>query len=182
MGLPGRGESLATFREPIGDGTPPDDWKIIALPRLHSAVDDEQIIQALPFEGTGLELREGAALGNEIKRFRHQQLPGTNEGPGANLFRGHGMRAFDVDVFEFRTRANIQDFDRLAGFEQSFEFQRTNCFHSGLLLNKANARRGRQLPFHWLLLVGSCQRFSPRRDQAEATYPSRDRRTAAFSR
>ena len=43
------------------------------------------------------------------------------------------MRAFDVHFFEFSPRANVHDFHRLAGFEQSFEFEWVNCFHRFLL-------------------------------------------------
>ena len=57
----------------------PHNWKAIALPPAHSAGDDNHIIQTLPFEITGLELREGAALGNEVKRFGLQQFAGANK-------------------------------------------------------------------------------------------------------
>ena len=65
------------------------------------------------------------------------------------------MRAFDVDLFEFSARTNVQDFDGLAGFEQSFEFEWVNCFHnvpSGL---KHNEARAPALIFRWLLLLKS---------------------------
>ena len=52
----------------------PHNWKTIALPPAHSAGDDNRIIQTLPLKITGLELREGAALGNEVKRFGQQQF------------------------------------------------------------------------------------------------------------
>jgi hypothetical protein len=65
------------------------------------------------------------------------------------------MRALDVDVFEFRARANIQDFDRLAGFEQSFEFEWLDCFHISFWL-KHNEQGARTLILSWLLLVAFC--------------------------
>jgi len=40
----------------------PHNRKAIALPPAHSARDDNHIIQTLPFEITGLELGQDAAL------------------------------------------------------------------------------------------------------------------------
>ena len=72
--LPGLTDSFAPFREPIGHGTMPHNGKAIALPPAHSAGDDNHIIQTLPFEIAGLELREGAALGNQVERFGLEQF------------------------------------------------------------------------------------------------------------
>ena len=49
-------------------------WKAIALPSAHSPGDDNHIVQTLPIEITGLELREGAAFGNEVERFGLEQF------------------------------------------------------------------------------------------------------------
>ena len=63
------------------------------------------------------------------------------------------MRTFDVDLFEFSARTNVQDFDGLAGFEQSFEFEWVNCFHSVPSGLKHNEARAPALIFRWLLLL-----------------------------
>ena len=52
----------------------PHNGKAIALPSAHSAGDDDHIVETLPFEVTRLELRQCAALGNEIKRFGLEQF------------------------------------------------------------------------------------------------------------
>lgn len=72
--LPGRADSFPPFREPIGHELTTHNWQAIALPPAHSAGDDHHVVHTLPFEITGLELREGAALGDEIKRFGLQQF------------------------------------------------------------------------------------------------------------
>src|ERR1700730_9339677 len=85
--LPGRTDSFAPMREPILHGSMPHHWKAIVLPRAHSADDDKQITQTLPFEIKGLELRECAAFGNEVKRFGQQQFARVKKFFGRNLRR-----------------------------------------------------------------------------------------------
>jgi hypothetical protein len=66
------------------------------------------------------------------------------------------MRTFDVDLFEFSARTNVQDFDGLAGLEQSFEFEWVNCFHGVPSLLKRNEPSAPALVSPWLLLRISC--------------------------
>jgi len=76
--MPGRADLFALFRKPIRRGTSYH-GKAIALPSVHPAGDDDRIIHPLPFEITGLQLSEGAALGNEKKRFGLQQFACANK-------------------------------------------------------------------------------------------------------
>jgi hypothetical protein len=66
------------------------------------------------------------------------------------------MRTFDVDLFEFSTRSNVQDFDGLVGFEQSFEFEWVNCFHNAPSGLKDNETRAPALILGCLLPRKSC--------------------------
>ena len=71
--MPARTDSFALIRKPIPHGPTPYHGKAIALPSVHPAGDDDDIIHTLLFEITGLQLSKGAAFGNQIKRFRLQQ-------------------------------------------------------------------------------------------------------------
>ena len=53
------------------------------------------------------------------------------------------MRAFDVDLFEFITGTDVHDFNRLAGFEESLQFERMDCFHAVPSASKLNEIAGR---------------------------------------
>ena len=61
--------------------------KAIAAPCAHSAGENDYVIQTLPFEIAGLELRESAALGNEIERFGRQQFARAKKCFGRNFRR-----------------------------------------------------------------------------------------------
>jgi hypothetical protein len=61
-----------------------------------------------------------------------------------------------VHFFEFSPRANIDDFHRLAGFEQSFEFEWMNCFHTVPSDWKRMGIRAPPLISPWLLPGISC--------------------------
>jgi hypothetical protein len=74
LGPAGRTDSFVSLGQPIGHRMMSHNWKAVTLPSLHSAGDDNHIVQTLPFEVTGLELGERAALGNEIKRFVLEQF------------------------------------------------------------------------------------------------------------
>src|ERR1700730_10846099 len=66
------------------------------------------------------------------------------------------MRAFDVNLFKFSARTNVQDFDGLARFKQSFEFECVNCFHNVPSGSKHKGARAPALIVRWLLLRISC--------------------------
>ena len=70
LGLASRTRSVAGFGRPSA----PHDGQAIALPQVDSAGDGDYVIKTLPFQITGLDLGECAALGNEVNRFGPRQL------------------------------------------------------------------------------------------------------------